>query len=153
MTIEEAQALYPRIPNSPYSIDALNRLNLVDHSHQPPVIGPPYPVYVTRPNADGNPVGGIVPPEISVPYATYSGRNLRAETHSPGEACNLSGSYIPFPATPTQGDDRTSIADRYPGGQDQYSQMRAGAVDQLIHQGYVLEQDRASLSAGILGEP
>jgi hypothetical protein len=153
VTIEEAQALYPRIPNSPYSIDALNRLNLVDHSHQPPVIGPPYPVYVTRPNADGNPVGGIVPPEISVPYATYSGRNLRAETHSPGEACNLSGSYIPFPATPTQGDDRTSIADRYPGGQDQYSQMRAAAVDELIRQGYVLEQDRASLSAGILGEP
>ncbi len=153
VTIEEAQALYPRIPGSPYSVDALNRLNLVDHSHQPPLIGPPYPVFVTKPNADGNPVGGIVPPEISVPYATYSGRNLRAETHSPGEACNLSGSYIPFPATPTEGDDRTSIADRYPGGQDQYSEMRAAAVDRLIQEGYVLEQDRASLSAGILGEP
>lgn len=153
VTIEEAQALYPRIPDSPYNVEALNRLNLVDHSHQPPLIGPPYPVFVTRPNADGNPVGGIVPPEISVPYATYSGRNLRAETHSPGEACNLSGSYIPFPATATEGDDRTSIADRYPGGQEQYSQMRAAAVDQLIRQGYVLEQDRASLSAGTLGEP
>jgi hypothetical protein len=31
--------------------------------------------------------------------------------------------------------------------------MRAAAVDQLIQEGYVLEQDRASLSAGILGEP
>jgi len=29
----------------------------------------------------------------------------------------------------------------------------SGAVDQLIRQGYVLEQDRASLSAGTLGEP
>jgi len=153
VTIEEAAVLYPRILDSPYSVDALNRLNLVDHSEEPPLIGPLYPVFVTRPNADGNPVGAIVPPEISVPYATYSGRNLRAETHSPGEACNLSGSYIIFPATATEGDDRTSIADRYPGGQAQYSQMRSAAVDELIRQGYVLEQDRASLSAGILGEP
>ena len=153
VTIEEAARLYPRIPDSPYSVDALNRLNLVDHSEEPPLIGPPYPVFVTKPNADGNPEGGIVPPEISVPYATYSGRNLRAETHSPGEACNLSGSYIIFPATATEGDDRTSIADRYPGGQDQYSQMRAAAVVELIRQRYVLELDLASLSAGTLGEP
>src|SRR5262249_40057796 len=73
--------------------------------------------------------------------------------HSPGESCNLSGSYIIFPATQTEGDDRTSIADRYPGGQAQYSEMRAAAVGLLIQQRYVLEQDRASLSAGTLGEP
>jgi hypothetical protein len=98
-------------------------------------------------------MGGIVPPEISVPYATYAGRNLRADTHSPGEACNLSGSYIRFPDNPTEGDDRTSIAERYPGGQAQYSAMRAAAVDELIRDRYALEQDRASLSAGTLGEP
>jgi hypothetical protein len=153
VSIEEARELYPEIPTAPYSVDALNRLNFVDHSEEPPLIGAAYPVFVTRPNADGNPMGGIVPPEISVPYATYSGRNLRADGHSPGEACNLSGSYIPFPPTATQGDSRTSIADRYPGGQTQYSAMRGAAVDELIQQRYVLEQDRASLSAGTLGEP
>jgi len=151
--IAEAQKLYPTIPGAPYSLDALNRLNLVDHSEEPPLIGAPYPVFVTRPNANGNPMGGIVPPEISVPYATYAGRNLRAVTHSPGEACNLSGSYIRFPDIPTEGDDRTSIAELYPGGQDQYSAMRAAAVDELIRDRYVLERDRASLSAGTLGEP
>jgi hypothetical protein len=153
VTIEDAHDLYPRIPNAPYSVDALNRLNLVDHSEEPPLIGAAYPVFVTRPNADGNPMGGIVPPEISVPYATYAGRNLRADTHSPGEACNLSGSYIQFPATAKEGDDRTSIADRYPGGQAEYSERRAAAVDELIRHRYVLEQDRASLSAGTLGDP
>ncbi len=153
VTIEEAQSLYPNIPSAPYSLDALNRLSFVDHSEEPPLIGAPYPVFVTRPNSDGNPMGGIVPPEISVPYATYAGRNLRAETHAPGEGCNLSGSYIPFPATATEGDTRTSIADRYPGGQAEYSALREAAVDELIQQGYVLEQDRASLSAGTLGEP
>ena len=153
VTIEQAKSLYPAIPGAPYTLAALNRLNQLDHSEEPPLSGAAYPVFVTKPDADGNPMGGIVPPEIAVPYATYAGRNLRAGGHSPDEACNLSGSYIPFPATATSGDSRTSISARYPGGQAQYSALRAAAVDALIQLRFVLEQDRSSLSAGILGVP
>ena len=153
VTIEEAQKLYPAIPGAPYSVAALNRLAYVDHSEQPPLVGASYPVFVTRPGPDGNPLGGIVPPEISVPYATYAGRNLRANTHAAGEACNLAGSYLPFPQAKTVGDARPSIAELYPGGQVQYSALRAAAVEALIEQRYVLSRDRASLSAGTLGQP
>ena len=153
VTIEEAQRLYPAIPGAPYSVAALNRLAYVDHSEQPPLVGASYPVFVTRPGPDGNPLGGIVPPEISVPYATYAGRNLRANTHAAGEACNLAGSYLPFPQAKTVGDARPSIAELYPGGQVQYSALRAAAVEALIEQRYVLSRDRASLSAGTLGQP
>lgn len=153
VTIEEARKLYPSIPGAPYSVAALNRLAYLDHSEQPPLVGASYPVFVTRPGPDGNPQGGIVPPEISVPYATYAGRNLRAGNHAAGEACNLAGSYIPFPQTRAAGDARPSIADLYPGGQSQYSALRSAAVDALIEQRYVLERDRASLSAGTLGQP
>ena len=46
-------------------------------SMQPPHVGKPFPVLVPQVDADGNELGGIHLPEITVPLATYTGWNLR----------------------------------------------------------------------------
>src|SRR4051812_31500197 len=44
---------------------------------QPPLVGKPFPVLVPQVNSDGNEIGGVHLPEITVPLATYTGWNLR----------------------------------------------------------------------------
>ena len=85
----------------------------------PPVITKSaYPVFVPKVDADGNDVAGIRLPEISVPVATYSGWNIRAEGYARGDLCNASGQKIPFPATKLKRlqtrDPRLSVEERYP---------------------------------------
>jgi hypothetical protein len=100
-------------------------------------------------DADGNPQGGIILPEIAVPIATFSGRNVRAEGFSAGELCGLSGSYIPFAATKQErianNDPRLSLEERYKSPQD-YSDKRKRAVDALVQQGFVLPEDAEALA-------
>jgi hypothetical protein len=99
ISMTQAAKLWPSIPDVPFS-PVINRLRLTDYSHQPPAeSGPEYPILVARTNADGNPIGGIEPPEVTVPLGTYSGRNFRAEGFGEGDLCDLSGSFIPFAAT------------------------------------------------------
>ncbi len=75
---DAAGKLWPGIPGVPFNPE-INRFWLRDNSHEPPTVsGPEYPIFVARTNADGNPIGGIEPPEIKVPLGTYSGRNFRA---------------------------------------------------------------------------
>ena len=100
----------------------------------PTASGKSYPVLVSALNKDGNPVGGIEVPEIAVPTATYSGRNVRAAGFGEGDLCGLSGSYIPFAATRADrmatGDSRPSLEERYSSPQD-YADKRKRAVEAL----------------------
>ena len=149
LTLPQVQASYPAIAAAPFS-PLFNQLQVIDQKSMPPeASGPAYPVFFPAVDADGNPQGEIVLPEIAVPIATFSGRNVRAEGFSAGELCGLSGSYIPFAATKQErvanGDPRLSLEERYKSGQD-YTDKRKHAVEALVQQGFVLPEDAGSLA-------
>jgi hypothetical protein len=149
LPLAKVQASYPAIPGAPFS-PLYNRLQVVDRKSLPPeASGREYPQFFPPVDADGNPEGGIIPPELAVPIATYSGRNIRADGFSAGELCGLSGSYIPFAATKQEriasGDPRLSLEERYKSAQD-YAEKRKHAVDALVQQGFVLPEDADALA-------
>jgi hypothetical protein len=118
-------------------------------SMQPPHVGKPFPVLVPQVDADGNELGGIHLPEITVPLATYTGWNLRDPAiGAPSQRVAMIGSYLQFPRTATEGkqsgDPRKSIAERY-SNREAYLAQFARATDDLIQQRWILPEDRAAL--------
>ena len=82
-------------------------------SLQPPKVGKPFTVLVPQVDADGNELGGIHLPEITVPLATYTGWNLRDPAiGAPSQRIAMIGSYLQFPGTSAErkqsGDPRKS---------------------------------------------
>jgi alpha/beta hydrolase family protein len=149
LPLAKVQASYPAIPGAPFN-PLYNQLQIIDQKSMPPeASGPAYPVFFPPFDADGNPQGGVILPEIAVPIATYSGRNTRAEGFAAGELCGLSGAYIPFAATKQErlanGDPRLSLEERYKSAQD-YAEKRKHAVDALVQQGFVLPEDADALA-------
>jgi hypothetical protein len=143
ISITEAKSQYPAIPDAPFS-PVINQLHVTDPDGVPPSVGPGYPLLVPPFNSDGNPIGGVEPLDLSVPVATYSGRNFRAENFARGELCGLYGEYIPFAATRKErmasGDARTSIEERY-ANQQVYAEKRSHAAKALVQQGFLLPED------------
>jgi hypothetical protein len=116
---------------------------------QPPHVGKPFPVLVPQVDADGNELGGIHLPEISVPLATYTGWNLRDPSiGAESQRVAMEGAYFPFPRNAAErkqsGDPRKSIAERYADRQAYLGQF-ARATDELIRQRWILPEDRAAL--------
>jgi hypothetical protein len=122
---------------------------------QPPKVGPAFPVLVPQVDADGNEPDGVRLPEITVPLATYTGWNLRDPSiGAADQRLPFEGSYIPFPKTAAErqrtGDPRKSIAERY-AGKDEYLAKFKTAVDALVAQRWILNEDReAFLDRGML---
>ena len=88
-------------------------------------------------------------PQITVPLATYTGWNLRDPSiGAPDQRVAFEASYLPFPKTAADreksGDPRKPIAERYAGREDYVARV-ARAVDALVKQRWVLEEDRAQL--------
>jgi len=100
-----------------------------------------WPVRVPKVDADGNDLGGIRMPELSVPAASYVGWNLRKPGFAAGELCSLYGSYFPFaPDASSRGNDpRPSLAERY--GATSRKALLDAAADGL-------RQDRLLLDEG-----
>ena len=156
VTVEEAGKLWPTIPGVPFT-PVLSKLRLTDYRTQPPTVsGPEYPLFVARTNADGNPLGGIEPPEITVPIATYSGRNRRAAGSAEGDLCGLNGSYIPLAVTKAERlatkDSRLSLEERYKSQED-FAAKRKAAADKLVQQRLLLAEDAPLFSAVQLPKP
>jgi hypothetical protein len=148
---------FPVIPgvNRPHEASTAYRIDFgPDWTHgivgnQPPKIGPQFPVLVPQVDADGNDRDGVRLPEIAVPLATYTGWNLRdASIGAPRERVSFEGSYISFPKTAAERlathDPRKSIAERYANRED-YMNRYGAAVETLVKQRWLLEEDRASL--------
>jgi hypothetical protein len=100
---------------------------------------------VPQVDRDGNDLGGIRDPEVTVPLATTTGWNFRAESvGNPAEIYQLLGSYIPFATSKTARisvkDPRLSIEERYQGFDDYLQRVRSAAMD-LIRRRYVLAED------------
>jgi hypothetical protein len=111
----------------------------------PAATGRRYPTYVSAVDADGNEVGGVRLPDLTVPLATYTGWNPRdPATGGQGLIINMQGSTLPFAPTAAgrarSGDPRPSIAERYRDRADYLERVRA-AAQRLVDERYLLAED------------
>ncbi len=118
-------------------------------SQQPPAVGPAYPTLVPQVDANGNDLGGIALPEITVPLATYTGWNLRtAAIGAPTERTAFLGSFVPLRRTSAEADaahdPRAAVEARY-AGYDAYRAQFQKALDLLVKERYILPEDSAQL--------
>jgi hypothetical protein len=118
-------------------------------SNQPPIIGQTFPVLVPQVDIDGNERDGVQLPEITFPLGTYTGWNLRDPAiGASDQRVAFEASYIPFSKTVAErsksGDPRKSIAERYTGQAD-YIHRFKNAVDDLVNQRWILQEDREAL--------
>ncbi len=117
-----------------------------------------YAVLTPSTDADGNDTAGLRTPDVTVPLATYTGWNLRAEGHGHKALYSVVGSYIPFTATQAERevrrDARPALSERYRSKADYVSRV-AIAVKELTAQGLLLTEDgdryvEAAMQADIL---
>lgn len=116
---------------------------------RPPRPGSPYPHLVSRVNEDGNELGGIVLPELSVPLGTYLAWNQQFPGAKDMTASlGLVGGFVPFPRNEeerqAQRDPRPSLAKRYSSREDFLGRMAVAAL-KCVQDGYLLDIDVASL--------
>ena len=112
-----------------------------------PTIGPIYPSFVPKTDADGNDIAGVRLPDVTVPLATYTGWALRSGPQA-NDGCESSGQYIPFPTTRAAriaiGDPRLSLEERY-GTYGNYSFAFSVAVKQMVRDRTLLPEDAVSV--------
>ncbi len=148
---------FPHIPgvNLPHEVNGAYRLDFGPNwrtgvlSMQPPKVGAAFPTLVPQVDEDGNERDGVRLPEITVPLATYAAWNLRDPSiGAPDQRVAFEASYIPFAKTAADraasGDPRKSIAERYVSRED-YLARYTKAVDNLVQQRWILDEDRAAL--------
>jgi hypothetical protein len=142
---------YPKVIQQPPICDYGPDFAAKGITVEPPRVKTEYPVRVPKCDADGNDLGTLLPPEVAVPLATYTGWNLRRkEFGADGMLASLMGSYIPFPKTRAErlksGDPRQSIAERY-GSFAAYRKRFADTCDDLVNRRYLLREDAERLTA------
>jgi len=120
-----------------------------DRSKEPPVLKGRYRVLVPKCGDQGNELGMLLPPEVTVPVATFTGWNIRRkEFGADAQLLSLTGSYIPFPRTEAErektGDPRFSLEQRYDSFEI-YEEQFQQIVREHIEKRYLLEEDRARL--------
>ena len=147
--LAEARGAFPRLPRVNFP-NVLNELRLRDHSVEPPSESTAYPVFVQRPDADGNALGGIRHPLLAAPLATYVGWSLRASGYGEGDLFTIQGSMIPFAPTEAErlraDDPRPSLEVRYKS-REAWAARLAEAVDQLVADRLLLAEDGDRLTA------
>lgn len=152
---------FPALPGVRYP-DAIQRPAFLDFGPdfagkgiitvEPPTVKGHYPVLATKADADGNDCGTILPPEVAVPLATYTGWNLRKrDVGAEGQLASLLGSYLPFPRTKEErekaGDPRASVAERY-GSFEEYRKRYAAAYADLVRRRLLLPDEAERLIQG-----
>ena len=115
-------------------------------SIEPPHAGPEYPTLLPQVDSDGNDLDGLRSVTLRAPLGTYTGWNVRGDGFSKGDACDLTGSYIPFAKTLAErlasGDHRRSLQERY-GNVTHYRAVATEAAERLVSHGYLLSTDEA----------
>jgi hypothetical protein len=136
---------YPEVIQQPAAKDYGPKFNDGIITIEPPRILGQYVVLVPSSDPDGNDMGTLLPPEVKVPLATYTGWNLRRrDAGAEGMLVSLQGSYLPFARNRAErtktGDQRISINERY-GNFKEYQGRFAKTCADLVRQGYLLEED------------
>jgi|TARA_B100000959_G_scaffold262249_1_gene300486 hypothetical protein len=111
----------------------------------PPLLKAPFPVLLPQVDKDGNELGGVRLPEITVPLATYTGWNLRdPNLGAPNQPARLVGSYLPIQKTVKDrkaiDDPRPSIEERY-SSRAEYLGLILNATLYLVDAGLLLKED------------
>jgi hypothetical protein len=144
---------YPEVIQCPSALDRGPEFDTKGIlSVEPPRKLGDYVVRVPKSGPDGNDLGTLLPPEVAVPLATYTGWNLRRrDVGAEAMLVSLAGSYIPFPRTKADrkatGDPRESIEERY-GSFEEYRKRFAAVCDDLIKRRYLLKEDAERLLTG-----
>jgi hypothetical protein len=143
---------YPEVIQRPAALDFGPEFAHGLISVEPPRIRGHYVVLVPKSGPDGNDLGTLLPPEVAVPLATYTGWNLRRrDAGAEAMLVSLSGSMIPLPRTRAErqanGDPRESIEERY-GSFEDYRRRFAATCDDLVKRRYLLQEDADRLVAG-----
>lgn len=115
----------------------------------PVALGAPLPVWVGAVDADGNEVGGLRLPDLSVPVATITGWNAATT----GVLALYLGSRLPFARTRAErleaGDPRPALEERYRDRGDYEARVRR-ATDALVADRLVLAEDVEAVVAACL---
>jgi hypothetical protein len=125
----------------------------------PPTPSEVYGSLVSDVDDDGNEIGGITHPDVSVPLATSTPWNLRhPSVGAPDQIIGLTGgprgSTLPFAGNAEEraasGDRRPSIAERY-ASKEQYLGLVQEKAQALVADRYMLEEDveRVVTQAGV----
>jgi hypothetical protein len=143
---------YPEVIQQPPALDLGPNFERGIIDHEPPEIRGQYVVLVPKSGPDGNDLGTLLPPEVAVPLATYTGWNLRRrDVGAEGMLANLLGSYLPFAKTKDErrksGDPRLSIEERY-GNLTAYRKRFEATCDDMVKRRYLLREDAERLSKG-----
>jgi hypothetical protein len=124
-------------------------------SIEPPVARAEYPTLLPQVDRDGNDVDGLRSVTLMAPLGTYAGWNVRRAGFSQGDACDLTGSYIPFAVTRAQreasGDPRPSLQERY-ADLAHYTRAAQAAARRLVEGGYLLPSDQAAAVASAVSQ-
>ena len=137
-----------RVPHQAHRLDFGPRWDRGIVDFEPPKVGAPFPVFVSRVDSIGNELGGIRSVEILVPLATYYPWQLR--TGLPGGADRLvsfRGTFVPLPKTEAEraasGDPRPSITALY-GDKTAFLRRVDDAISSLIGRRLMLPADSAA---------
>ena len=159
--VRSSQVAFPKIPNVSARLDVLLNIRTLyyrgaefDASNEsgyesaaPPTRIADYTTLVPEVDNDGNDIDGVHSLSLMVPLGTYTGWNTRSAGFGEGDACDLIGSFIPFPKTVSDatisGDPRKPIASRYPSSQV-YDRAVEAAARTLVSQGFLLSSDEAA---------
>lgn len=117
----------PAVPKQPM------RAWRVDYRSEPPVLGKMFPLLVPEVDRDGNELGGVKMPEVSVPLATYTGWNFLADPNAPkGWVNDMVGSTLPFSAG--------EVKKRY-GSREKYQELVLEKAREMVQHRFLLERD------------
>jgi hypothetical protein len=141
---EELKKTFERIPDARY-LPHHARPRRLDFGTLPPRDGAPFGTLVSAVDEDGNELGGIRLPEITVPLAAHTGWNLRHPAIGGAEQLLVfAGATLPFARTRAEreasGDPRLSIDERYRSRDDYLARIRT-AAERLVAERYLLAED------------
>jgi hypothetical protein len=143
---------YPEVIQQPPAFDCGPSFERGIIDHEPPEIRGQYTVLVAKSGPDGNDLGSLLPAEVAVPLATYTGWNLRRrDVGAEGMLASLMGSYFPLAKTKAErqktGDPRQSLEERY-GSFAEYRRRYDAGCEELVRRRYLLREDAERLSKG-----
>jgi hypothetical protein len=137
---------YPDVIQQPPLLDLgpnWHRDGIIDH--QPPRLAGDYRVLVPRCGEDGNEQGCLLPLEVAVPIATYTGWSLRSrEAGGENDLVGLNGSYLLLPVTESErrmsSDPRPSLESLYKT-LDGYETRLERTCRLMVEHGHLLDED------------